>query len=81
MRFEAARAEINDLNGRTALLPEKDIFGFHVTVNDVLLKHDTHALEYRVRESPHQVYAEALIVVFLDELIQIDSLVAYKRYL
>ena len=74
MRFKASRAEIDDLDGRAALLPEQNVFRLHVAVNDVLLEHDPHALEYGVGESPHQVYAEALVVVLLDELIQVDSI-------
>ena len=70
--MEASRSEIDDLDRGAALLPQKDILGLHIAVDDLLPQHDSHALQDGVSEASHQMNAKALIVVLLDQLIQVD---------
>jgi hypothetical protein len=77
--FKAARAEIDHLDGRAALLPKKNILRLKITVDYTLLVHGLHALQDAVGESSHQMNAKALVVILLDQLVQIDSIITKKN--
>lgn len=44
-----------------------------IAVDDVLLEQQSQALDDRVGEPPDQAQTEALVVVLLDQLVQVDA--------
>ena len=69
LRLETTGSEVDHLDCRAAFLPQQYIFRLHITVYDVLFEHDPHALENRVGKATHQMDAEALVVILLDQLV------------
>lgn len=48
-------------------------YRFQIAVNYMFLLQQTQTFEQRSSKPPNQVQAEALVVVFLDQLVQIDA--------
>ncbi len=69
----AARAEVNDLYTTAALLLQQDILRLQVTVDDAVLVESVQALQNGVRELAHELQAEALELVLLDQLVQVHA--------
>ena len=69
------------LNSAAALLLEEDVLGLHVAVDDLVPVEEVEALQERVRELAHELQAEALELVLLDQLVQVDreQLEGYAR--
>lgn len=61
------------LDAAATLLLEEDVLRLHVAVDDFVPVEGVETLEQRVRELAHQLEAEALELVLLDELVQIDG--------
>jgi len=55
------------------LLYSLGCYRFEVAVNDVLSAEEPQALDQRVGKSADQVEAEALVVVLLDQLVEIEA--------
>ena len=60
------------LNSAAALLLEEDVLRLHVAVDDLVAVEQVEALQQRVRELAHQLQGEALELVLLDQLVQVD---------
>jgi len=63
----------NHLDAAATLLLEQHILRLHVAVYNLVLVERIQAEQQRVRELAHELQTEALEVVLLDELVQIDA--------
>lgn len=61
------------LDAAASLLLEKNVLRLHVAMDDLVLVESVEALQQRVREPSHQLHAEALELVLLDQLVQVDA--------
>jgi len=68
----AARPIVNYLDSRLVRLLEQNVFGLHVAVHDVVFALELQRLQDLDREPPHQGKLNALEIVDLDELVQVD---------
>jgi hypothetical protein len=53
--------------------PKKTTHRFEVAVDDVFAVQQTQTLDQRLGEPLDQIEAEALVVVFLDQLVQVET--------
>lgn len=58
---------------RASASTERRTHRFQIAVDDVLPAQQPQALDQRVREAPDQVETEALVVVLLDQLVQVEA--------
>lgn len=61
------------LDPAPSLLLEQHVLRLHVAVDDLVPVEEVQALQQRVRELPHQLQREALELVLLDQLVQVDG--------
>ncbi len=61
------------LNSAATLLLEQNILRLHVTMDDFVSVEQVQALEQRMGEFSHQLQAESLELVLLDQLVEIDA--------
>ena len=61
------------LNSAAALLLQEDVLRLHVAVDDLVPVEEVEALQQRVGELADELEAEALELVLLDELVEVDA--------
>ena len=71
--LEAAATKVNDLDSRLGDFAEENVFGFEVTVDDLVLSHVVERDQDLNGETLYQTQREALKVVHLYEIIQVDA--------
>jgi len=70
--FVARRSKVDDLDSGPTLLLQQHVLGLHITVDYFVSVQRVQALEQGVRKLAHQLQGEALELVLLDQLVQVD---------
>mmetsp|Transcript_25504 Transcript_25504/g.58865 ORF Transcript_25504/g.58865 Transcript_25504/m.58865 type:complete len:266 (+) Transcript_25504:182-979(+) len=71
--LEARGAKVNDLDSALSRVLQQHILRLEVTVNDLLLAKEAQCCEKLDSKAPDQTQRDALKVVVLDKLIQVDA--------